>query len=48
MKNLLKKKVNIMGDTFTIGEIILVSIGILAFVFLLGLAEGLGNAIEGI
>lgn len=47
MKDLLKKKVTIMGDTFTIGELILVSIGILAFVLLLGLVEGLGNAIEG-
>lgn len=47
MKKLLAKKVNIMGDTFTIGEIIIVSIGTMAFILLLGLAEGLGNMIEG-
>ena len=47
MKNLLKKKVTIMGDTFTIGEVILVVLFTIAFLLLLGLAEGLGNAIEG-
>ena len=42
MKKVWNKKVSLMGDTFTIGEIVMVSFGILMFVMLVGWAEHIG------
>lgn len=43
IKNILNKKVTIMDETYTIKEIILVSAGIILFILLLGLVEGLDH-----
>lgn len=41
--NLLCRKVNLMGETYTIGGIIVVFAGIIEFVIIMGLIEGLGE-----
>ena len=46
MKKVWNKKVSLMGDTFTIGEIVMVSLGLLMFVMLVGMAEHMGRVIE--
>jgi hypothetical protein len=43
VKNILNKKVTILDETHTIKEIILASAGVILFMLLLGLAEGLGH-----
>ena len=43
VKDILNKKVTILDETYTIKEIILASAGVILFMLLLGLAEGLGH-----